>query len=49
MPFLGAGPLVALAGAGSRAAALEAGSVILLDKTAVLARARALGISLLGF
>jgi DUF1009 family protein len=49
VPCFGLKTLEAMNGAGVRAAALEAGRVIMLDKPAVLERARALGISLLGF
>jgi UDP-2,3-diacylglucosamine hydrolase len=49
VPCFGIRTLEAMDAAGIRAAALEAGGVILLDKAAVLAKARTLGISLLGF
>jgi len=49
VPCFGIRTLEAMDAAGIRAAALEAGGVILLDKAAVLAKARSLGISLLGF
>jgi len=49
VPCFGLKTLATMEEAGLRAAALEAGGVILLDKPAVLARARAAKISLLGF
>ncbi len=49
VPCFGLRTLETMERAGLRAAALEAGGVILLDKPAVLARAKQLGISLLGF
>ncbi|HEY5078671.1 MAG TPA: UDP-2,3-diacylglucosamine diphosphatase LpxI, partial [Opitutaceae bacterium] len=49
VPCFGMQTLEAMDKAGIRAAALESGGVILLGKAAVLERARALGISLLGF
>lgn len=49
VPCFGIQTLEAMDRAGIRAAALEAGGVILLDKAAVLERARSLRISLLGF
>ena len=49
VPCFGLGTLEVMAAAGLHAAALEAGKVIMLDKPAVLADARARGISLLGF
>jgi DUF1009 family protein len=49
VPCFGTRTLEAMAGAGIRAAALESGGVILLGKPAVLEKARALKISLLGF
>ena len=49
VPCFGMKTLKTMDGAGIRAAALEAGGVILLDKAAVLERARAMDISLLGF
>jgi UDP-2,3-diacylglucosamine hydrolase len=49
VPCFGVKTLEAMSGAGIRAAALESGGVILLDKAAVLEKARSLKISLLGF
>jgi UDP-2,3-diacylglucosamine hydrolase len=49
VPCFGTRTLEVMHEASIRAAALEAKGVILLDKPAVLSRARALGISLLGF
>jgi UDP-2,3-diacylglucosamine hydrolase len=49
VPCFGLKTLEAMSGAGIRAAALESGGVILLDKAAVLEKARSLKISLLGF
>jgi hypothetical protein len=49
VPCFGQRTLEAMRESGIRAAALEAGGVILLDKQAVLAQAREWGISLLGF
>lgn len=49
VPCFGLNTLEIMSEWGIRAAALEAGSVLLLDKPAVLARARALGLSLLGY
>jgi len=49
VPCFGMKTLETMDAAGIRAAALEAGKVIILDKPAVLARARVLGISLLGY
>jgi len=49
VPCFGQRTLEAMREGGIRAAALEAGGVILLDKQAVLAQAREWGISLLGF
>ena len=49
IPCFGALTLDAMAAADIRSAALEAGGVLMLDKPAVLAKARSLGISLLGF
>jgi DUF1009 family protein len=49
VPCFGRRTLEAMRESGIRAAALEAGGVILLDKQAVLAQAREWGISLLGF
>jgi len=49
VPCFGLRTLETMERAGLRAAALEAGGVILLDKPAVLARARTAKISLLGF
>ena len=49
VPCFGARTLEIMREAGIRAAALEAGRVILLDKPAVIARAREWGIGLLGF
>ncbi len=49
VPCFGLNTLAIMDEWGIRAAALEAGSVLLLDKPAVLARARALGLSLFGY
>jgi len=49
VPCFGTGTLDAMYSAGIRAAALEAGGVIILEKTLVIERARSLGISILGF
>jgi UDP-2,3-diacylglucosamine hydrolase len=49
VPCFGMQTLETMRGSGLRAAALEANGVILLDKPAVLEKARAWGISLLGF
>jgi len=49
VPCFGLRTLETMDAAGLRAAALEAGGVILLDKGAVIERARKLKISLLGF
>lgn len=49
VPCFGLRTLETMDAAGIRCAALEAGGVILLDKPAVLRRARELGIHLLGF
>jgi DUF1009 family protein len=49
VPCFGLHTLAIMSEWGIRAAALEAGSVLLLDKPAVLARARALGLSLFGY
>ncbi len=49
VPCFGLNTLAIMDESGIRAAALEAGSVLLLDKPAVLARARALGLSLFGY
>ncbi len=49
VPCFGERTLDVLNESGIRSAALEAGRVILLDRPAVIARARSLGISLLGF
>jgi DUF1009 family protein len=49
VPCFGVRTLEAMREAGIKAAALEAGGVIMLEKPAVLRRARALGASLLGF
>ena len=49
VPCFGMRTLESMRGAGIRAAALESGCVIILDKAAVLEKARASGISLLGF
>jgi hypothetical protein len=49
VPCFGQRTLEAMREGGIRAAALEAGGVILLDKQAVLAQAREWGISILGF
>jgi len=49
VPCFGVRTLEAMAAADIRAAALEAGGVLMLDKVAVLEKARAAGISLFGF
>jgi hypothetical protein len=49
VPCFGMKTLETMRDSGLRAAALEAGGVILLDKPAVIERARAWKISLLGF
>jgi UDP-2,3-diacylglucosamine hydrolase len=49
VPCFGLRTLETLDTSGVKAAALEAGGVIMLDKPAVLERARSLGISILGF
>jgi DUF1009 family protein len=49
VPCFGLNTLATMDEWGIRAAALEAGSVLLLDKPAVLARARSLGLSLCGY
>jgi len=49
VPCFGLNTLAAMDAAGIRAAALQTGSVILLDRPAVLARARSLGLSLYGY
>lgn len=49
VPCFGLLTLESLAAGGIRQAALEAGSVLMLDRAAVIARAKALGITLYGF
>ena len=49
VPCFGLLTLESLAAGGIRRAALEAGSVLMLDRAAVIARAKALGITLYGF
>ena len=49
VPCFGTRTIETMGGAGIRAAALEAGGVIMLEKASVIESARSLGISLLGF
>jgi len=49
VPVFGSQTLAVMDRAGIRAAALEAGNVLMLDKPAVIAEAQRLGITLLGF